>query len=155
MKSLNKKTNGDFMNSPRLEICIEGYDIEQTDFYISLLIEKNEQINKLYEEAKEQIALLTETNEKLHKDFLTLTKQFSETVSSTDSIVLEKLRNIEMKIDKNLTAASNASSISKIYETLDISENIANDRTEECVNKNITDIKNEIYDLKKLFSENV
>lgn len=143
------------MNSPRLEICIEGYDIEQTDFYISLLIEKNEQINKLYEEAKEQIALLTETNEKLHKDFLTLTKQFSETVSSTDSIVLEKLRNIEMKIDKNLTAASNASSISKIYETLDISENIANDRTEECVNKNISDIKNEIYDLKKLFSENV
>ena len=143
------------MNSPRLEICIEGYDIEQTDFYISLLIEKNEQINKLYEEAKEQIALLTETNEKLHKDFLTLTKQFSETVSSTDSIVIEKLRNIEMKIDKISASATNVSSISKIYETLDISENNANDRTEEYVNKNITDIKNEIFDLKKLFSENL
>lgn len=147
--------NGDFMNSPKIEICIEGYDIEQTDFYISLLIEKNEQINKLYEDAKEQIALLTETNEKLHKDFLTLTKQFSETVSSTDNIVLEKLRAVEKKIDMISASASNASSISKIYETLDISDNNANDRTEEYVNKNITDIKNEINDLKKLFSENL
>lgn len=147
--------NGDFMNSPKIEICIEGYDIEQTDFYISLLIEKNEQINKLYEDAKEQIALLTETNEKLHKDFLTLTKQFSETVSSTDNIILEKLRAVEKKIDMISASASNASSISKIYETLDISDNNANDRTEESVNKNITKIKNEIIDLKQLFSENL
>lgn len=147
--------NGDFMNSPKIEICIEGYDIEQTDFYISLLIEKNEQLNKLYEEAKEQIALLTEANEKLHRDFLTLTKQFSETVSSTDSIVLEKLRAVEKKIDMISVSASNASAVSKIYETLDNSANNANDRTEESVNKNISDLKNELQDLRKLFNENL
>lgn len=143
------------MNFPKIEICIEGYDIEQTDFYISLLIEKNEQLNKLYEEAKEQIASLTETNEKLHKDFLTLTKQFSETVSSTDNIVLEKLRAVEKKIDMLSVSASNTAVVSKIYETLDNSANIANDRTEESVNKNITDLRNELQDLRKLFSENL
>lgn len=143
------------MNSPKIEICIEGYDIEQTDFYISLLIEKNEQLSKLYEEAKDQIDLLTETNEKLHKDFLTLTKQFSETLSSTDNIVLEKLRAVEKKIDMLSALSHNAASVSKIYETLDNSANNANDRTEEFVNKNITDLKNELNDLKKLFSENL
>lgn len=143
---------GDFMNNPKIEICIEGYDIEQTDFYISMLIEKNEQINKLYEEAKVQIALLSQANEKLHKDFLTLTKQFSETVSSTDSILLEKLRSVEKKIDM-LSSSSSAASFPKICESHDISSDSVNDKTEEIVSKNISDLKNELKDLKKLFGE--
>lgn len=135
------------MNSPRIEICIEGYDIEQTDFYISLLIEKNEQINKLYDDAKVQIALLTQANEKLHKDFLTLTKQFSETVSSTDSIILEKLRTIEKKIDTLSFPDYNN------FSYTDISEESDNDRTDKEVNKNISDLKNELEALRKLFRE--
>lgn len=141
------------MNSPKIEICIEGYDIEQTDFYISLLIEKNEQITKLYEEAKEQIALLTSTNEKLHRDFLTLTKQFSETVSSSDSILMEKLRSVEKKIDLLSSSLDCSHSVSNIYETLDISSETAKDKTNETVNKNISDLKNELNELKKLFGE--
>lgn len=141
------------MNSPKIEICIEGYDIEQTDFYISLLIEKNEQITKLYEEAKEQIALLTSTNEKLHRDFLTLTKQFSETVSSSDSILMEKLRSVEKKIDLLSSSLDYSHSVSNIYETLDISSETAKDKTNETVNKNISDLKNELNELKKLFGE--
>ncbi len=141
------------MNSPKIEICIEGYDIEQTDFYISLLIEKNEQLNKLYEDAKEQIELLTQTNERLHKDFLSLTKQFSETVSSTDSIVLEKLRTVEKKVDVLCTQANKDSFISKNSDYVDILEETTNANTDEIVNKNISDLKNELRDLKKLFSE--
>lgn len=142
------------MTSPKIEICIEGYDIEQTDFYISLLIEKNEQLNKLYEESKEQIGLLTETNEKLHKDFLALTKQFSETVSSTDSIVLEKLRAVEKKLDILCKKANKECLIPKISDCADISEESTNANTDEVVNQNISDLKNELQNLRKFFSEN-
>ena len=136
------------MNLPKIEICIEGYDVEQTDFYLSMLIEKNENLSQLYEEAKSEISLLKETNEKLHKDFLTLTKQFCDSVSSTDNLIYEKLSNVEKKIDILLHSLKNSDQILKQD---NISSQNVNDIKNETVNKNINDLRDELAELKSLF----
>ncbi len=136
------------MNLPKIEICIEGYDVEQTDFYLSMLIEKNENLSQLYEESKSEISLLKETNEKLHKDFLTLTKQFCDSVSSTDNLIYEKLSNVEKKIDILLHSLKNSDQILKQD---NISSQNVNDIKNETVNKNINDLRDELAELKSLF----
>lgn len=136
------------MNLPKIEICIEGYDVEQTDFYLSMLIEKNENLSQLYEESKSEILLLKETNEKLHKDFLTLTKQFCDSVSSTDNLIYEKLSNVEKKMDILLHSLKNSDHILKQD---NISSQNVNDIKNETVNKNINDLRDELAELKSLF----
>ena len=136
------------MNLPKIEICIEGYDVEQTDFYLSMLIEKNENLSQLYEESKSEILLLKETNEKLHKDFLTLTKQFCDSVSSTDNLIYEKLSNVEKKMDILLRSLKNSGHILKQD---NISSQNVNDIKNETVNKNINDLRDELAELKSLF----
>ena len=136
------------MNLPKIEICIEGYDVEQTDFYLSMLIEKNENLSQLYEESKSEILLLKETNEKLHKDFLTLTKQFCDSVSSTDNLIYEKLSNVEKKMDILLHSLKNSDHILKQD---NISSLNVNDIKNETVNKNINDLRDELAELKSLF----
>ncbi len=139
------------MNLPKIEICIEGYDIEQTDFYLSMLIEKNENLSQLYEEAKTRISLLNETNEKLHKDFLNLTKQFSETVSSTDNLIYEKLSSVEKKMDTLISAINSKKQMEDILKHYDNSNQTANDIKNEDVDKNINDLRDDLAELKSLF----
>lgn len=139
------------MNLPKIEICIEGYDIEQTDFYLSMLIEKNENLSQLYEEAQARISMLSEANEKLHKDFLNLTKQFSETVSSTDNLIYEKLSSVEKKTDMLISAINSKKYMEDILKHNDISNQTANDIKNEAVNKNINDLRDDLAELKSLF----
>ena len=146
---------GDFMNLPKIEICIEGYDVEQTDFILSMLIEKNENLTKLYEEAKEQIAVLTETNEKLHKDFLTLTKQFSDTVSSTDSLIYEKLSVTEKKIDSLISAVNSKNDLDEIHKQFDKSNQTVNDKINSPTDMELSDFRDDLKELKSLFGSNL
>lgn len=139
------------MNLPKIEICIEGYDIEQTDFYLSMLIEKNENLSQLYEEAQRRISVLSEANEKLHKDFLNLTKQFSETVSSTDNLIYEKLSGVDKKLDMLISALNSKKQIEDILKYNDISNQTANDIKNEAVNKNINELRDDLAELKTLF----
>lgn len=139
------------MNLPKIEICIEGYDIEQTDFYLSMLIEKNENLSQLYEEAQRRISVLSEANEKLHKDFLNLTKQFSETVSSTDNLIYEKLSGVDKKLDMLISALNSKKQMEDILKYNDISNQTANDIKNEAVNKNINELRDDLAELKTLF----
>lgn len=139
------------MNLPKIEICIEGYDIEQTDFYLSMLIEKNENLSQLYEEAQRRISVLSEANEKLHKDFLNLTKQFSETVSSTDNLIYEKLSGVDKKLDMLISAINSKKQMEDILKYNDISNQTANDIKNEAVNKNINELRDDLAELKTLF----
>ncbi len=143
------------MNLPKIEICIEGYDVEQTDFILSMLIEKNENLTKLYEEAKEQIAVLTETNEKLHKDFLTLTKQFSDTVSSTDSLIYEKLSVTEKKIDSLISAVNSKNDLDEIHKQFDKSNQTVNDKINSPTDMELSDFRDDLKELKSLFGSNL
>ena len=139
------------MNLPKIEICIEGYDIEQTDFYLSMLIEKNENLSQLYEETQRRISVLSEANEKLHKDFLNLTKQFSETVSSTDNLIYEKLSGVDKKLDMLISAINSKKQMEDILKYNDISNQTANDIKNEAVNKNINELRDDLAELKTLF----
>lgn len=139
------------MNLPKIEICIEGYDIEQTDFYLSMLIEKNENLSQLYEEAQRRISVLSEANEKLHKDFINLTKQFSETVSSTDNLIYEKLSGVDKKLDMLISAINSKKQMEDILKYNDISNQTANDIKNEAVNKNINELRDDLAELKTLF----
>ncbi len=139
------------MNLPKIEICIEGYDIEQTDFYLSMLIEKNENLSQFYEEAQRRISVLSEANEKLHKDFLNLTKQFSETVSSTDNLIYEKLSGVDKKLDMLISAINSKKQMEDILKYNDISNQTANDIKNEAVNKNINELRDDLAELKTLF----
>lgn len=143
------------MNLPKIEICIEGYDVEQTDFILSMLIEKNENLTKLYEEAKEQIAVLTETNEKLHKDFLTLTKQFSDTVSSTDSLIYEKLSVTEKKVDSLISAVNSKNDLDEIHKQFDKSNQTVNDKINSPTDMELSDFRDDLKELKSLFGSNL
>ena len=139
------------MSLPKIEICIEGYDIEQTDFYLSMVIEKNENLSQLYEETQRRISVLSEANEKLHKDFLNLTKQFSETVSSTDNLIYEKLSGVDKKLDMLISAINSKKQMEDILKYNDISNQTANDIKNEAVNKNINELRDDLAELKTLF----
>ncbi len=74
---------------PNFEICIEGYNIEQVDFYISQLIEKINSSTALYEKSLIQIKRFEEENNNLRKDFLTLVSQinnFSDIQKKVDTL---------------------------------------------------------------------
>ena len=53
------------MNPPKLDVCIEGYNIEQTDFYISCLLEKCVNLSSACEKSEMQIKKLEEENKLL------------------------------------------------------------------------------------------
>lgn len=59
------------MNPPKLDVCIEGYNIEQTDYYIGSLIEKNSILSSVNQKNEAEIKRLQEEN-KLLKDNLPL-----------------------------------------------------------------------------------
>ena len=46
------------MMPPNIEICIEGYNIEQTDFYLAHIIDKYNSLNELYKKSCEHIVFL-------------------------------------------------------------------------------------------------
>lgn len=68
------------MIAPKIEVCIEGYNIEQTDFYIAHILDKYNSLNELYKKSCEHIVFL----EKECKDGFG--KALSEVMSKLDSI---------------------------------------------------------------------
>lgn len=74
------------MNPPKLEICFEGYNTDQTDFYIGQLIEKISSLSSENESARERIAYLESENKQLRNELLMFVKQFrSSEVSETEN----------------------------------------------------------------------
>lgn len=81
------------MNPPKIEVCVEGYNIEQTDFYISQLIDKYNICNELYAKSLEKISLLEIENEKLRNNIVDLSKKYGE--SEINFEIINRLKNIE------------------------------------------------------------
>lgn len=76
------------MMLPKIEICIEGYNIEQTDFYISHLVDKYNTLNELYKKSCEHIVFL----EKECKD------GFYSSLAETEKRIMDKIDSIEKRI---------------------------------------------------------
>lgn len=81
------------MNPPKFDICIEGYNTEQTDFYISYLIDKYNSCEQNYKNALNKISELENENEKLRSDFLALTKKIGGNVFEIE--IINRLKKIE------------------------------------------------------------
>ena len=76
------------MMLPKIEICIEGYNIEQTDFYIAHLVDKYNSLNELYKKSCEHIVFL----EKECKD------GFYSSLAETEKRIMDKIESIENRI---------------------------------------------------------
>lgn len=81
------------MNPPKFDICIEGYNTEQTDFYISYLIDKYNSCEQNYKNALNKISELETENEKLRSDFLALTQKIGGNVFEIE--IINRLKKIE------------------------------------------------------------
>ncbi len=84
------------MNPPKIDICIEGYNVDQTDFYISYLIDKYNSCEQNYKNALNKISELESENRKLRSDFLELTEKISG--NSIDIEILSRLKRIEKNL---------------------------------------------------------
>lgn len=84
------------MNPPKIDICIEGYNVDQTDFYISYLIDKYNSCEQNYKNALAKISELEAENQKLRSDFLDLTDKISG--NAMDVEILSRLKRIEKNL---------------------------------------------------------
>ena len=83
------------MNPPKLDVCIEGYNIEQTDFYISCLLEKCVNLSSACEKSEMQIKKLEEENKRLKNDLSFLFKRTENSLNSR----LDRIENQLKRID--------------------------------------------------------
>ncbi len=81
------------MNPPKIDICIEGYNTEQTDFYISQLIDKNNLTLQLYEKSLEKITFLESENQKLRNEIIDLSQKLGN--NTLDLEILNQLKQIK------------------------------------------------------------
>lgn len=114
------------MMLPKIEICIEGYNIEQTDFYIAHLLDKYNSLNELYKKSCEHIVFL----EKECKD------GFNSALSESEKRIMEKIDSIEKRLS-DVEAA-------KCNEMPDENQDFIND---------LSDFHSQLEDIKSLLSK--
>ena len=83
------------MNPPKLDVCIEGYNIEQTDFYINCLLEKCVNLSSANEKSEMQIKKLEEENKRLKNDLSFLFKRAENSFNSRLDRIENQLKRIE------------------------------------------------------------
>ncbi len=115
------------MIAPKIEICIEGYNIEQTDFYIAHLLDKYNSLNELYKKSCEHIVFL----EKECKD------GFGKAICD----IMSKLDSVETRI-------------SDIEKKISCSDEISVcTRSDEQFKAELSDFHSELNDIKSLFAK--
>ncbi len=124
------------MNPPKIDICIEGYNIEQTDLYIGLLLEKYNQINSQYIKSTETLKLLEEENQTLKNEMLSTIKQISSSLKSFDER-LDRIESILRTDDKPEKENNNEAVVS----------------SENQLKSDISVLQNELDSIKVLFSK--
>lgn len=107
------------MNPPKLEICFEGYNTDQTDFYIGQLIERINRLESAYDMSKERITSLEAENKQLRNELLLFIKQTRavsvqeesaadeteiQVTESTDATVNESKNEVNTAIRESLKA---------------------------------------------------
>ena len=94
------------MNPPKLEICFEGYNTDQTDFYIGQLIERINRLESAYDMSKERIASLEAENKQLRSELLLFIRQ-TRTVADKDAS--ESDTEAEIQVTESTDATVNES----------------------------------------------
>ena len=125
------------MMPPKIEICIEGYNIEQTDFYIAHIIDKYNSLNELYKKSCEHIVFL----EKECKD------GFYSALAETEARITDKLDCLEKHISLLENNIENDSENSDVTDTRVISDS---DNKNERFKAELSDFHSELEDIKSL-----
>lgn len=120
------------MMPPKIEICIEGYNIEQTDFYIAHILDKYNSLNELYKKSCEHIVFL----EKECKE------GFTKALSDFEDTIVHKLDSFESR----LSNVENALSIENGTAEAPVSK-----ESEEKFIAELSDFHSELKDIKSLF----
>ena len=92
------------MNPPKIDICIEGYNTDQTDFYISYLIEKYNTCEQNYKNALNKISELEAENQRLRSDYLALSQKIGGNALELE--IIGRFKNIENLLGVKNTNAS-------------------------------------------------
>lgn len=87
------------MNPPKIDICIEGYNTDQTDFYISHLIDKYNTCEQNYKNALNKISELEAENQRLRSDYLSLSQKIGGNALELE--IIGRLKNIENLLGVN------------------------------------------------------
>lgn len=126
------------MNPPKLDVCIEGYNIEQTDFYISCLLEKCVNLTSAYEKSELQIKKLEEENKKLKDDLFFLFKRTENSLNSR----LDRIENQLKRIDNGFGFS----------ETSDFSEEIREISANSCFDDGINEkeVKEKLSEIREM-----
>ncbi len=125
------------MMLPKIEICIEGYNIEQTDFYIAHLIDKYNALNELYKKSCEHIVFL----EKECKD------GFYSALAESEKRILDKIDSLESRL-------ADVESSRIIKDSSSDSMVIDNEpNTSDLFKEELSDFHSDLEDIKSLFSK--
>lgn len=125
------------MVPPKIDICIEGYNIEQTDFYIAHIIDKYNSLNELYQKSCEHIVFL----ERECKN------GFASALSETENRILNKLDSFDKRIsDVEIKLGMDTD---KKDDMMIKSEN--KDADEARFKAELSDFHSELEDIKSLF----
>lgn len=132
------------MLPPKIEICIEGYNIEQTDFYIAHIIDKYNSLNELYQKSCEHIVFL----EKECK------KGFADSLSETEKRITKKLDSFGERLDilESVLGLSDKAVLKK-DETSVISPDTYEDTNKSRIKNEISDFHSELEGIKQLFKK--
>lgn len=126
------------MNPPKIDICIEGYNIEQTDFYIAHIIEKYNSLNELYRKSCEHIVFL----EKECKE------GFLAALSETESRIINKLESLENRLsDVEKEIGIKVEEV----EVVSSEDSAQTDENDERFKAELSDFHSELEDIKSLF----
>ncbi len=125
------------MIPPKIEICIEGYNIEQTDFYITHIIDKYNSLNELYQKSCEHIVFLEQECK----------NGFNSALSESEERITNKLGLLEGR----LSAIEKAIGISdNKNEDLSYKESKSENNVQELENI-MSDFRSELDGIKSLF----
>ncbi len=129
------------MLPPKIEICIEGYNIEQTDFYISHLIDKYNSLNELYQKSCEHIVFL-EKECKIG---------FINSLTECEKRIIDKLVSFENRLEA-IESVLGISDEAK-NEISVVSSDTPSDDYKSAFEAEISDFHSELEDIKQLFKK--
>ncbi len=131
------------MKAPKIEICIEGYNIEQTDFYIAHILDKYNSLNELYKKSCEHIVYL----EKECKD------GFISALSESENRLFNKLESIECRLSNIETRLGiNSDSSDSISEDNSNNSSSISDYNNRFISE-LSDFRADLDDIKSLFEK--
>ena len=126
------------MIPPKIDICIEGYNIEQTDFYIANIIDKYNSLNELYQKSCEHIVFL----EKECKN------GFNAAISESEKRIIDKLDSFETRLKKVENEVGCSSEPEVVFES-----SYETEADNEKIRAVLSDFHSDLEDIKSLLKK--